>query len=214
MLGRRSVRRAAWIAAGLAFASAGVSAYWTLGGAVLLDTVGGAIQSLARKRSPEALALGATTVALKVAAGILAIGLARFDAGGSRRRLLLLANGMASAVLFVWGGANVVVGALVLSGAIRRRMPTAAPFAGTSSFGTCGSSSGASRLRWSWWRLGVVALIANRHADRQDERLHRGRRALRDTRRSPSSGYQGKPPVWRSVGRLMELPDALLVPSA
>ena len=115
---RRSVRRPAQIAAALAFASAGVSAYWTLGGALLLDTVGGAIEKLARERSVEAITLGVTTVALKVAAGVLAIGLARCAGGASRRRLLLLANGMASAVLCVWGGANVLAGALVLSGAV------------------------------------------------------------------------------------------------
>ena len=120
MRDRRRARWPAWLAAGLAFASASVSAYWTLGGDLLLDTVGGAIERLARERSSGALALGATTVLLKIVAGILAIGLARLDAGGTRRRVLLWANGMASAVLCLWGGANVVVGALVLSGAIAR----------------------------------------------------------------------------------------------
>ena len=47
----RTARWPAWIAAGLAFASAGVSAYWTLGGTALLDTVGGAIEGLARRSS-------------------------------------------------------------------------------------------------------------------------------------------------------------------
>jgi hypothetical protein len=36
------VRRPAYAAAGLAFASAAVSPFWTLGGTLLLDTVGGA----------------------------------------------------------------------------------------------------------------------------------------------------------------------------
>ncbi|MEA2497122.1 MAG: hypothetical protein QOJ29_5033, partial [Thermoleophilaceae bacterium] len=35
-------------AAALAFASAAVSLYWTLGGTALLDTVGGAVEDLAR----------------------------------------------------------------------------------------------------------------------------------------------------------------------
>jgi len=118
MRDRRQVRWPAWLAAGLAFASAGVSAYWTLGGDRLLDTVGGEIERLARERSAGALALGATTVLLKVLAGALAVGLAQLDVGGTRRRLLLWANGLAGAVLCLWGAANVVVGALVLGGAI------------------------------------------------------------------------------------------------
>jgi len=108
------VRWPAWVAAGLAFASAAVSAYWTLGGGFLLDTVGGAIEDLARDRSAGALALGATTVLLKVLAGALAIALARTP----ERRLVRAANAVAAAVLCLWGGANVVVGALVLGGAI------------------------------------------------------------------------------------------------
>jgi Protein of unknown function (DUF3995) len=114
----RRARSAARLAAGLAFASAAVSLYWTVGGTVLLDTVGGAIEDLARDRSLGAVALGTTTVLLKVAAGILSLALVRVSVGGRRRRFLLLANGVASAILCVWGGANVIVGALVLSGAI------------------------------------------------------------------------------------------------
>ena len=61
------LRGACWparAAAGLAFASAAVSCYWTAGGAFLLDTVGGAIEELARERSLGAVALGAGTVVL------------------------------------------------------------------------------------------------------------------------------------------------------
>jgi hypothetical protein len=115
---RSSARWAAWIAAGLAFGSAGVSAYWTLGGAWLLDTVGGAIETLARERSAGALALGATTVMLKLGAAALATELARVIAGRRRRRLVVPANGVVASVLCLWGGANVAVGALVLGGVI------------------------------------------------------------------------------------------------
>jgi Protein of unknown function (DUF3995) len=108
------VRWPARVAAGLAFASAAVSAYWTLGGGFLLDTVGGAIEDLARDRSPGALALGATTVALKLLAGALAVALARTPG----RRLVRAADAVAAAVLCLWGGANVLVGGLVLGGAI------------------------------------------------------------------------------------------------
>jgi hypothetical protein len=114
----RRARWAAQLAAGLAFASAALSLYWTAGGKLLLDTVGGAIEDLARERSAGAIALGTATVLLKGAAGILALALVHVPSGGRRRRLLFLTNGAASAILCVWGGANVVVGALVLGGAI------------------------------------------------------------------------------------------------
>lgn len=116
-----NLRRARWaarFAAGLAFASAAVTLYWTVGGTLLLDSVGGAIEDLARDRSLGAVALGTTTVLLKIAAGVLSLALIRVSVGGRRRRFLLLTNGVASAILCVWGGANVIVGALVLGGAI------------------------------------------------------------------------------------------------
>jgi uncharacterized membrane protein len=53
--------------------------------------------------------------ALKVMAGVLALALARLPIAGLRRRFLLLANGAASAILCTWGGANVIVGGLVLT---------------------------------------------------------------------------------------------------
>jgi hypothetical protein len=48
----RSTRVPAYAAAVLAFGSAAVSLYWTLGGTVLLDTVGGTFEHLARKSAP------------------------------------------------------------------------------------------------------------------------------------------------------------------
>ena len=110
-----SGRRLAYAAATLAFASAAVSLFWTLGGTLLLDTVGGAIEELARERSPGALALGAVTVLVKVVAGLLALALVQPRGARLGRRLLLIANGAGGAVLVLWGGANVVVGALVLA---------------------------------------------------------------------------------------------------
>jgi hypothetical protein len=107
------------VAAGLAFSSAAVSCYWTAGGTFLLDTVGGTIEELARERSLGAIALGATTVVLKVAAGALVLALLHPPRDAVRRRVLLLANGVASVILCGWGGINVVVGGLVLSGAVR-----------------------------------------------------------------------------------------------
>jgi hypothetical protein len=93
-------------AAGLAFASAAVSCYWTAGGAFLLDTVGGAIEELARERSLGAVALGAGTVVLKLVAGVLALALLHPPADAFRRRVLILANGVASAILCVWAAST------------------------------------------------------------------------------------------------------------
>jgi hypothetical protein len=111
-------RGSARIAAGLAFASAVVSLYWTLGGTLLLDTVGGAIEDLARERSAGSIAIGIAAALLKVAAGLLALALPRVARGGVHRRAVLLANGVAATVLVLWGGANVIVGALVLAGVV------------------------------------------------------------------------------------------------
>ena len=63
-------------AAALALASAAVSLFWTLGGTLLLDTVGGAIEDLARERSVGAIALGLAAAAVKVVAGVLALAMA------------------------------------------------------------------------------------------------------------------------------------------
>jgi hypothetical protein len=86
MLDLRTARWPARVAAGLAFASAAVSFYWTVGGSLLLDTVGGAIEDLARDGSLGAVALGTTTVLLKALAGVLALALLRPPADAFRRR--------------------------------------------------------------------------------------------------------------------------------
>jgi Protein of unknown function (DUF3995) len=112
------VRRPAYAAAGLAFASAAVSLFWTVGGTWLLDTVGGAVADLARDRSAPAIALGIVTTMLKAAAGMLALALARPRGTRLGRRLLLSANTLASLVLILWGGINVAIGSLVLAGVI------------------------------------------------------------------------------------------------
>lgn len=111
----RPGRAAANAAAALAFASAAISLYWTLGGTAWLDSVGGAVEELARERSVPAVAAGALTVILKCAAGLLALALVRpaWSRAIGRGRLLL-AGTLASGVLILWGGANVIIGGLVL----------------------------------------------------------------------------------------------------
>src|SRR3954451_2121976 len=103
----RITRDAAAAAAVLAFASAAISLYWSLGGTALLGTVGGAIEDLARDRSLGAVALGLAAAALKLLAGALALALRRLPARGLWRRAVLAAGAAAAAVLSLWGAANV-----------------------------------------------------------------------------------------------------------
>lgn len=110
-------RRAAHLAAGLAFASAAVSAYWVAGGTALLDTVGGYAEDLARERSALALLVGTVVIGAKVVAGLLALAVAarrvRF------RRLLLVLGSAGGLLLTVYGALLVAVGALVLTDVLR-----------------------------------------------------------------------------------------------
>lgn len=117
--GRFDDRWPAWSAAGLAFASAAVTLFWTLGGTLLLDTIGAPFDAIARDRSPGALVLGGAVVAFKATAGLAALALLPRRAGGVRRWGLLIVTGGGSAVLVAWGGASVLLGGLVLGGVIR-----------------------------------------------------------------------------------------------
>ena len=111
-------RLPALAAATLAFASAAVTLFWTLGGTLLLDTVGGAPEDLARQRTLGSFAFGTMVVLVKVSAGLLALGLLGHGAGWLRHRWLQIANATAAAILLLWGGANVLLSGLVLAGAI------------------------------------------------------------------------------------------------
>lgn len=111
-------RAVAYLAAGLAFASALTTAYWVLGGTALLDTVGGYAEDLARTRSPLALLVGLVVAGVKVGAGLVALGLARPVARRRVRRLLRAAGALGGAVLIGYGGLLVGVGALVLTGVL------------------------------------------------------------------------------------------------
>jgi hypothetical protein len=114
----RSGRSAALAAAALAFASAAVSLYWTLGGTGLLDTVGGEIERLARERSAAAIAVVGATAVAKLLAGALALAMLL-----SERRPLFRAAIGGGALLALYGGVLVVAGALVLAGAIDSSEP-------------------------------------------------------------------------------------------
>ena len=114
----RTTAWAAYAACALAWLSAVPSFYWALGGTAGLDTVGGAIEELARTREPAGLALGLGAGVLKVAGGLLALALVRPWGRAIPRRLLGGAAWAASVVLTCYGGLLVVAGGLVLGGLI------------------------------------------------------------------------------------------------
>jgi Protein of unknown function (DUF3995) len=99
------------------------SFYWAAGGTIGLDTVGGAIEELARARDPAGVALGVAAGVLKVAGGVLALALVRPWGRVVPRRLLLAAAWAAAGVLTAYGGLLVAVGALVLAAAVRPAGP-------------------------------------------------------------------------------------------
>ena len=107
----------AYGSAALALLYAAVSAYWTLGGTRLLSTVGGTFEDLARERAPASLALSAAVTIAKLVGG--ALSLALVQRWGRRLPPLLLERVAltGAAVLTLYGGLLVVVGALALAGA-------------------------------------------------------------------------------------------------
>ena len=117
----RDLRRPApYGAAFLGVLYAGVSAYWTAGGTVLLGTVGGSIADLARRGGGAALGVGLATVLIKLAGGMLALALVRPWGLRLPPRLLRVTALVAGALLTLYGGANVVLGSLALGGVFGR----------------------------------------------------------------------------------------------
>jgi hypothetical protein len=117
---RPAARGAAYGAAVLGALYAAVSAYWTAGGTALLTTVGGSIADLARRGGGAALAVGVATVLLKLAGALLALALARPWGARLPPRLLRWTALAAGALLTLYGGANVLFGALALGGVFGR----------------------------------------------------------------------------------------------
>ena len=104
----------AYAAAIVAFACALLSLYWALGG----DAAGGYVGQFARRGGalPVLIALAATLA--KVAGGLLALALVRPWGRMIPRGWLLSGSAGVSALLVLYGGLNVLLGALVLSGVL------------------------------------------------------------------------------------------------
>jgi hypothetical protein len=105
-------------AAIVALAYALMSLCWALGGHALVGTIGGYVEQFARRGGalPVLVALAATLA--KVAGGLLALALVRPWGRVVPRGWLLVGSAGASVLLVAYGGLNVLVGALVLSGVI------------------------------------------------------------------------------------------------
>jgi Protein of unknown function (DUF3995) len=108
----------AYAAAILAFAYALMSLYWALGGHALVSTVGGYVEQLARRGGALPVLIAVAATVAKVACGLLALALVRPWGRVIPRGWLLAGSAGASALLVVYGGLNVLLGALVLSGVI------------------------------------------------------------------------------------------------
>lgn len=108
----------AYAAAILAFAYALMSLYWALGGHALVSTVGGYVEQFARRGGPLPVLIALAATAAKMADGLLALALVRPWGRVVPRRWLLAGSAGASALLVVYGGLYVLLGALVLSGVI------------------------------------------------------------------------------------------------
>jgi Protein of unknown function (DUF3995) len=108
----------AYAAALAGFGYALMSLYWALGGHALVSTVGGYAEQFAHRGGalPVLIALAATLA--KVAGGLLPLALVRRWGRVVPRGWLLAGSAGASALLAGYGGLNVLLGALVLSGVI------------------------------------------------------------------------------------------------
>ena len=108
----------AYAAATVAFGYALMSLYWALGGDARVSTVGGYVEPFPRRGGalPVLIALAATLA--KLAGGLLALALVRPWGRMVPRRWLLSGSAGVSALLVVYGGLTVLLGALVLLGVI------------------------------------------------------------------------------------------------
>ncbi len=111
---------AAIAAAALGLASAGMSAYWAVGGEGLLDTIGGEIERLGRERGPTVIVVLWCIVALKIIVALAApvlveVGSSRLPAWTTARVPRVL-GWIAAATLSIYGGVWTIVGLLAQTG--------------------------------------------------------------------------------------------------
>jgi len=108
----------AYAAAIVAFAYAAMSLYWAVGGHALISTIGGYVQQFARQGGALPVLAALVVTVAKVAGGLLALALVRPWGRVVPHRWLQIGSAAVSFLLVVYGGLNVLLGALVLSGVI------------------------------------------------------------------------------------------------
>jgi hypothetical protein len=108
----------AYAAGFVAFAYALVSLYWAVGGHGLISTVGGYVEHFAHRGGALPVLAALALAGAKLAGCLLALALVRPWGRVVPRGWLLLGSAAASVLLAVYGGLNVLLGALVLSGVI------------------------------------------------------------------------------------------------
>src|SRR5260221_7005596 len=109
---------AAYAAAIIALGYALMSLYWALGGHALVSTIGGYVEQFARRGGALPVLVALAAALAKVAGGLLALALVRPWGRVVPRGSLLIGSAGASVLLVAYGGLNVLLGALVLSGVI------------------------------------------------------------------------------------------------
>ena len=118
----RTAVATATAAAALGFASAGISAYWALGGTALLDTVGGDIERWGRERGTAVVAALWTVVAIKVVVALAApvlVGVVANRLPAWTRSVVLRALGWTTVMLLTaYGAVLTIAGVLIEAGAI------------------------------------------------------------------------------------------------
>ena len=105
----------AYAAAFVAFAYAVMSLYWAAGGHALVSTIGGYVEQFARRGGALPVLVALAVTLAKVAGGLLALALVRPSGRVVPRGWLHLGSAAVSVLLLVYGGFNVLLGALVLS---------------------------------------------------------------------------------------------------
>jgi hypothetical protein len=108
----------AYAAAAVAFGYSVMSFYWAVGGHALLSTVGGYVEHLARQGGVLAVLTALAVALAKFVGGLLALALVRPWGRVVPRGWMQLGSTIVSVLLMAYGGVNVLLGALVLSGLI------------------------------------------------------------------------------------------------
>jgi hypothetical protein len=114
----RTAVRAAWFACALGLAYAAVSVYWALGGAALLDTLGGALEREARSGSFTSQVLAWSAAILKLVGAALPVAVVQIVDWSRGRSWLRVLCWTEAVLLTVYGLVLTTAGLAVQSGLV------------------------------------------------------------------------------------------------